>query len=428
MDTVRMRYLTALFALAAASSVCQASSKVVAVTVDHVVHPITVEIVGHAIDQAQKEQAAFVLVRLNTPGGMLDATRQIIEKLITSPIPVITFVTPSGGRAASAGFFLLEAGDIAVMADGTNTGAASPVLLGREMDPVMRKKVESDASAALRTIVAKHGRNVELAEKTITEAKSFTETEALQARLIDLTARDQNDLLSKLNGREITTFSGRKIRLDTAGATVAEYNPLLREEVISAISDPNIAFLLLVLGVLGLYVEFSHPGLVLPGVTGGIALVLALSALSVLPVHWTGVALLILAAALFVLEAKFTSHGILGIGGTVAMVLGALLLVEGPAEMRIRLGTALGVSIPFALITIFLATIAFRARENKVVTGREALIDAIAVARTPLTPEGKIFVHGEYWDAISSQPLPAGARVRVVAVDGFRLKVEPATL
>jgi membrane-bound serine protease (ClpP class) len=404
-----------------------APPKVLAISVDHVIHPITVEIVSRAVEQAQREHAEALLIRLNTPGGMLDATRQVIEKLNASGIPIITFVTPSGGRAASAGFFLLQAGDIAAMAEGTNTGAASPVVLGQQMDPVMRQKIENDTAAGLRSLVARHHRNVELAEKTVREAKSFTETEALQDNLINLIAKDEKQLLERLNGREVLRTNGQKQILHLQDAVVTEFEMSYREKIISAISDPNIAFILLVLGVLGVYIEFNAPGLVFPGVIGGICALLALSALSVLPVNWIGVALLLLALSLFVLEAKFTSHGILGVGGAVAMVLGTLLLIDGPPEVRIHLATAIGLSLPFAGITVFLATIAFRARENKVLTGKGTMIDEIAVARTPLNPEGRIFLHGEYWNAVSSKPVEAGAHVRVTAVQGLKLIVEPVS-
>ncbi len=404
-----------------------APPKVLAISVEHVIHPITVEIVSRALEQAQREHAEALLIRLNTPGGMLDATRQVIEKLSASGVPVITFVTPSGGRAASAGFFLLQAGDIAAMADGTNTGAASPVLLGQQMDPVMRQKIENDTAAGLRSLVARHHRNVELAEKTVREAKSFTETEALRDNLIDLTVKDERQLLEKLNGREVTRLDGSKVKLNLQGAVVVEFEPSYRERIVSSISDPNIAFVLLVIGILGVYIEFNAPGLVFPGVIGGISALLALSALSVFPVSWIGLALLLLAMALFVLEAKFASHGILGVGGAVAMVLGALLLIDGPPEVRIRLSTALGLSLPFAAITVFLATIAFRARENKVLTGKETMIDEIAVVRTPLNPEGRVLLHGEYWTAVSPVPVAVGVNVRVTAVQGLKLTVEPVS-
>ena len=397
----------------------------VAVDVDGVVSPITVEIVGRAIDQAQREGAQLVLIRLNTPGGLMDASRRTIEKIVASPVPVATFVTPSGGRAASAGFFLLEAGDVAAMAPGTNTGAASPVAIGVEMDAVMRRKVESDAAASLRSLTAKRGRNSALAEKTVLEAKSFTEKEALDNHLIELIAKDDRALLDALNGREIARFDGTRVKLALAGAEIVTYEKTMRESLMSAISDPNIAFVMLILGALGLYLEFTHPGLILPGVAGGILALLGLAALSVVPINWGGVALLILAVTLFVLEAKFASHGILGAGGAVAMILGALLLVEGPPEMRIRLGTAIGVTLPFALITVFLLSLVLKARANKVVTGEAGMIGEVGVARTALAPRGTIFVHGELWDAVSSITLEAGSRVRVVAVEGLTLKVEP---
>ncbi len=400
-------------------------SRVVTVAVDGVVHPVTREIITHAIDQAEREGAALLLIRLNTPGGMAEATREIVERLVASPVPVATYVAPSGGRAASAGFFLLQAGDVAAMAPGTNAGAASPVLLiGGQMDAVMRRKVESDAAASLRSLVAKRGRNAELAEKTVLEARSFTDGEALSNRLIELVARDQQDLLQRLDGREVTRFDGRKMTLRLAGASVIEYRRTVRESIMASIADPNIAFIMLILGALGLYIEFTHPGLIAPGVAGSILVLVGLSALSVLPINFSGVSLLILALVLFALEAKFASHGILGGGGAVAMVLGALL-VEGPPELRIHLGTAVAVTLPFAAITIFLLSLVIRARANKVITGASGMLGEIGVARTPLQPAGKVFVRGELWDAEAAIEAAEGARVRIVAVDGLRLKVEP---
>ena len=330
-----------LIALALLSPISMgAAPKVVSVSVNGVIYPITVEIVSNALNMAQREGAALVIVQLNTPGGLMDSARQINEKLVASPVPVVTYVTPSGGRAASAGFFLLEAGDIAAMAPGTNTGAASPILLTGQMDPVERKKVESDASAWMRSLTAKRGRNSELAEQTIVSAKSFTEKEALDGNLIELIASSERQLLDQLDGREITRFDGRKETLHLAGAEIVPYSLTLREQIMSAVSDPNVGFILLILGAIGIYAEFSSPGLVFAGVGGAILALLGLSSLAVLPINWLGVALLVLAVALFVLEAKFTSHGVLGIGGAVAMILGAMLLVEGPPEVRIHLATA----------------------------------------------------------------------------------------
>jgi membrane-bound serine protease (ClpP class) len=414
-----------LFALLAAS-LAHAAPKVIAVNVDGVVHPVTVEIVGHAIEQADRENAAAVLLRLNTPGGLLDATREINSRIVSSRVPVIAYVTPSGGRAASAGFFLLEAADVAAMAPGTNTGASSPVLMGQQMDPVMRSKVENDTSAWLRSLVTKRGRNSELAEQTIRQAKAFTEKEALDDHLVDLIAPNEKQLLASLDGREMKRFDGRMETLYTRGAEIVDYRASPREHLVEAIADPNIGYILLVLGALGIYMEFQAPGLILPGVAGGILALLGLSSLAVLPINWTGAALLILSLILFLLEAKIASHGVLGTGGAVAMVLGAVLLINGPPELRIHVTTALAVGLPFALITMFLMTLAIRARAMKSAMGEGALINRIAQARTALAPAGTVFVHGELWDAVSTAPVATGSQVRVIGVDGLKLRVEPA--
>jgi membrane-bound serine protease (ClpP class) len=416
----------AMSLLLAASATAQASGtpRVIAVSIDGEISPITVEIVGNAIQQAQMENAAMLLVRINTPGGLLDATREMIQKLDASTVPVVTYVEPSGARAASAGFFVLEAGDIAAMAPGTNSGASSPVLLVGQMDQVMRNKVENDAAAMLRSMLSRSGRNSEAGEQTIRQAKSFTEMEALDQKLIELIANSEQQLLQDLNGREITRWDGRKLTLHLAGASVTEAPLTLRERVIVAIADPNIGFILLVLGALGIYVEFTSPGLIFPGIAGAILALLGLSSLSVLPINWVGVGLLVLALALFVLEAKFASHGMLGIGGTVSMVLGALLLINGPPEMRIHLPTALGVAVPFAAITMFLVSMVIKARRNKVLTGPEGMIGELGVAQTPLEPEGQVLVRGEIWTAIAPASIPAGAQVRVKDVAGLKLQVE----
>src|SRR5579863_9252183 len=424
---MRLTLIACLTAAGLAAPRLAAASTVVAVNVDGIISPITVEIMGHVLDQAGRDNAAAVLMRLNTPGGLLDATREITSKIVASRVPVIAYVTPSGGRAASAGFFLLEAADVSAMAPGTNTGASSPVLLTGEMDETMRKKVENDASAWLRSVVAKRGHNADLAEKTIREAKAFTEKESLDDHLIDLISPDETQLLTALDGRQITRFDGRKEILHTAGATIDEYQPTARERIVNAVADPNIGFLLLIIGALGVYVEFTSPGLILPGVAGGIVFLLGLSSLAVLPINWIGAALLLLGGTLLILEVKFASHGVLGVGGAVSMVLGALLLVNGPPEVRIHLVTALSAVLPFAAISLFLVTLAVRARRNKAVMSDGGLLNQLGQARTALAPAGTVFVHGEYWDAVSSSPVESGAEVRVVAIDGLKLRVEPAS-
>jgi len=290
----------------------------------------------------------------------------------------------------------------------------------------MKEKVENDAAAYLRSICSKRGRNSELAETAVRQSKSFTEREALDQHLIDLIAPNEVELLSTLEGRTLTRFDGSKVTLHTAGGSVEVYQRTLRQKIIAAVADPNIALVLLVLGALGIYVEFSSPGLIAPGIVGAIMVLLGLSALSVLPINWLGAALLLLAFTLFVLEAKFTSHGILGIGGAVAMVMGAVILVNGPIpEMRIHWSTAIGLALPFSAITVLLLSLVVRARHNKVLTGAQAMVGIVGSTVTELAPEGKVFVRGEYWDAVAPRPIAPGARVRVTAIENLKLTVEP---
>ncbi len=421
----RLLSLLPLAALAAASSNA-AALRVLVVDVNGMIHPVTAEILSHAIQQAKQEDAALLLVHLNTPGGLMDAMRDSIQDIVSAPMPVVTYVAPSGARAASAGFFILEAGDVAAMAPGTNTGAAHPVLIGGEMDATMKQKVENDAAASLRSIVAKRGRNSALAEKAIRESVSFTDKEALDDHLIELVANDDRDLLDKLDGREVARLDGTRVVLHTHGAIVEVYERNLRQKIMSAISDPNLALVLLVLGALGIYVEFNSPGLIVPGILGAILALLGLSALSVLPINWLGAALLLLAFTLFILEAKFATHGILGAGGALSMVLGAVMLIDSPVpEMRIHLSTAIALALPFSLITMVLLSLVLRARRNKVVTGSEGMIGEIGTAVTLLAPEGKVFVRGEYWNATAAAQVAAGGRVRVTAVNQLKLTVEP---
>jgi membrane-bound serine protease (ClpP class) len=412
-----------------AASLMAAAPRVLIVDVDGMIHPVTVDILSRAIQQAKQEDAALIVVRLNTPGGLMDAMRESIEKIIASPMPVVTYVAPSGARAASAGFFILEAGDVAAMAPGTNTGAAHPVMIGGEMDAIMKQKVENDAAASLRSIVGKRGRNSDLAEKAVRESQSFTDKEALDNHLIELVARDDRDLLEKLDGREIARLDGARQVLHTRGATIEVYQRTLRQKIVSAIADPNIALVLLVLGALGIYMEFTSPGLIVPGILGAILALLGLSAISVLPINWLGAALLLLAFALFILEAKFATHGILGTGGALSMVLGAVMLIDSPVpEMRVHLSTAIALALPFSLITILLLSLVLRARRNKVVTGPEGMLGEIGTALTPLAPDGKVLVRGEYWNAVSPAAVAAGVRIRVTAIDKLKLTVEAVPL
>jgi len=405
-----------------------ARADVLRVVVDGTINPISDEYIERGIEQAVKQHAQAVLIEIRTPGGLVDSTRNIISKILASPVPVIVYVYPTGSRSASAGFYILESADIAAMAPGTNTGAAHPVLMGTTMDPIMKEKVENDSAAFMRSFVAKRGRNVEVAESAVRQSKSFTDQEALQQHLIDYVAKDTTDLFKQMDGKSVTRFDGQKVTLHIAGAHLDDYGLTLKEEILGFLIDPNTAFLVLIVGALAIYFEFNHPGAVIPGVIGIIFVVLAVFALNLLPLRFAGVALIITAFVLFALEAKFGTHGALGLGGTAVLILGALLLVDGPIpQMRIRLLTAVAVSVPFGLITMFLVDIAVRARRNKVVTGERGLIGEIGVAQTLLRPDGKVFVHGEIWNARSSVPIDPGSSVRVTAVHDLTLTVEPAT-
>jgi membrane-bound serine protease (ClpP class) len=417
-----------LILAAAVALAVNARAAVLQINVNDMIHPISDEFVGRALAEAQRTHAEALLIVLTTPGGLVDSTRSIVEKIMTSRVPVIVYVAPAGSRAASAGFFILESADVAAMAPGTNTGAAHPVsLTGKEMDPIMKTKVENDSAAFMRTIAAKRTRNVAVAESAVRESKSFTEQEALQQKLIDVIAPDVPSLLRAVEGRTLHRYDNTSSVLHVVGKPVNRYEMTLKERLLSTLMDPNIAFLLLALGGLAIYAEFNHPGAVLPGVVGVISILLALFALNLLPTRYASLALLLAAFALFALEAKFATHGVLGIGGIVCMIFGGLFLVDGPVpEMRVRFLTAAAVSVPIGVIAIFLMTLVLRARRNRVVTGQEGMIGEIGVARTALGPDGKVFVHGEIWDAVARKAIDEGARVRVAGVDGLHLIVEPA--
>jgi len=421
----RLLYAFCAFMLLA-SFLSSASAEVLKIVVDDAIQPVTAEYIGRAIDAAAASHDQALLIELNTPGGLVDSTREIIEKIVASPVPVIIYVTPSGSRAASAGFFILESSDIAAMAPGTNTGAAHPVILGGKMDDVMKAKMENDAAALMRSVVAKRGRNVELAESAVRESKSFTDQEALDKKLIEYIAPNEQDLFRQLSGKSFKRFNGATVTLDLAGQPIRDYHMTLKQRILSYIMDPNVAFILLAIGALALYAEFNHPGAVIPGTVGVVFILLAAFALNLLPVRFAAIVLIAGAFVLFALEAKFANHGVLTIGGISLLVIGGLLLVDAPIpEMRVRLVTALAVSIPLGIITAFLMSIAVRARRNKVVTGQQGLVGEIGVAQTPLSPAGKVFIHGEVWDAVSTINIAAGERVVVRRVDGLTLRVDP---
>jgi len=368
-----------------------------------------------------------VLVELNTPGGLLDSTRTMVGDILNSPSPVIFYVSPAGSRAGSAGFFLMEAADVAAMAPGTNAGAAHPVVEVGKIDDTMKQKILNDTLAFLRSYVSKRGRNVDAAQDAVENSKSYTDQEAQNLHLIDVVAPNERTLLDTLDGRTVKRFSGVDQVLRTRGANLVAVEPTLREQIMDRLMDPNLAVLILLAGVLLIYMEFNTPGTIIPGALGTLLLLLALFSLNLLPVRYTSLALIVGAIVLMVLEAKFPSHGILASAGTVALILGTLTLVAGPIpEMRVQLATAIATGLAFGLITTFLVRIAWRARQNKVMIGPDALVGAVGVAQEQLAPRGQILVHGELWLAESSgDPIAPGETVKVRAVDGLKLLVEP---
>ncbi len=405
----------------------EARPTVVVIDLNMMIHHVSADYVVRGIRHANEIHADAVLLELNTPGGVQNSMREIIEAVLQSKVPVITYVAPRGGSAASAGFFILEAGDLAVMAPGTNTGAAHPVVLGGpNLGKVMEEKIENDAAAYIRSIAQKRGRNTQLAEDAVRKSASYTDKEALDGHLIDAIESTPADIFAKFNGKTIRRSDDSTTTLHVADAYQEIYRMSRTEAFFAWVADPNIAFILGAIGLACIYIEFTHPGMIAPGVVGAIAVVLALYAFNLLPISYTGAVLILLGLVLFALEAKLTSHGVLGAGGILALVLGALILVKSPwPEARIRLVTALSVAIPLGVITIVLMRYAIAAKLRKAVTGEEGMTGAVGVAQTDLAPEGKILVHGELWAARSAQKIRKGARVRVREVDGLTLVVEP---
>jgi membrane-bound serine protease (ClpP class) len=425
------------FATRAAAPV-SAPASVVQLQIDGEIEPILAEYLVNGINQAASDHASLILITINTPGGLDTSMREIIQAILTSPVPVVTYVNPTGSRAASAGFFILLSADVAAMSPGTDTGAASPIMemFGQpvKIDDTLNRKILNEATAYLRGYVSKRNRNVDLAATAVTDAKAFSDKEALDGKLIDFVATSPEDLLAKLDGRTITRFDGSTVQLSLSHPSVVPFSMNGREKLLSRIVEPNLVFILLIVGVLGLYTEFTHPGLFAPGVIGGIAILLALFGLHMLPVNLSGLLLIVLALALFILEAKYPTHGVLGVGGVVSMILGALLLVRSPwTGMGVNLSVALGVALPFAVIVIVLMRLVLRSRSWKSATGKEELlaeegevIGPIGSASGDGAAIGMVRIHGELWQASApaGQRIPKGARVRVKKVDGLLLEVE----
>jgi membrane-bound serine protease (ClpP class) len=420
--------LMTLCCLLPATLSAEAPAVVVKLTLHDTIQPITADYLERGLQEAARQHAQLVIVSMGTPGGLLESTRVMVQAIENSPVPVVIFISPTGSRAGSAGFFLLEAADIAAMAPGTNAGAAHPIIEGRQLDPILKEKIENDAAAFLRSYAARRGRNVEAAEDAIRNSKSYSDEEALKLKLIDLVTADDASLLTALDGREIHRFDGTALTLHLQGAEIVTTAPSLRERLLSKLTNPDIAVLLLVLGGLLIYLEFNVPGTVVPGSLGTLFVLLSLFGLNLLPIRHTAIALLLAAVVMMVLEAKFGAHGVLALAGILSLVFGLATLVDGPIpELRVHTATALGAGLGFGVISFGLAWIALRARRSKVLTGPQAMIGGTAIVRTPLGPTGQVEIRGELWQASlrGQASLAVGSTVSVRSVEGLVLIVEP---
>lgn len=414
-----------LLASLACAQGSNAPPRVVVLHLDDTIQPISEDYLDRGLAEAAQSNAGAIVIDLNTPGGLLTTTRSMVSKILASPVPVIVFVAPSGSRAGSAGFFLLEAADVAAMAPGTNAGASHPVIEGAHLGATMKKKLENDTTAFLRSYVSRRNRNVDASQQAVLNSKSYTDEEALKLNLIDLIEPNNRALLDALDGRTVTRFNGSTVVLHTRGAVLTTVEPTLRESILDRLMDPDLAVLILVLGGLLIYLEFNAPGTIIPGALGTVLLLTALFALNLLPIRYTSVMLIIGAFVLIILEVKFPSHGILAIAGIIALIFGTLTLVNGPIpELRVHPATAIASGLGFGIVTAILVRIAYRARKNKVMLGPQALIGATGIAQQPIAPHGQVLVHGELWQAESSNTIASGEPVLVREVRGLTLLVD----
>ena len=418
-----------LFLLAAGAALAS-GPRVRLVEFEAVVNPVTAHRIIRAIDDAEAEGDDLVLIQLDTPGGLVDSMEKIVKRMLAAKVPVVVWVGPSGARAASAGFFILIAADVAVMAPGTRTGAASTVILGGENteDNILLKKANEDSAALIRSIAKHRNRNVEACESAVMEAKAYEEMVALERGLIDFVAKDRTELLQLLDAREIRRFDGTTVTVRTEGATFVSSQFPWRQKFMEALSHPIVAYLLFLGGVFGIYVEFSHPGAVFPGVVGALCLLMFALAAQALPVSAVGILLVVLSIVMFVLEVKVTSFGMLTVGGVICLMLGSAILIDGPIpELRVPLQLVLPLSLALAAACAFAVRLVFKAQQDRVGTGVEGMTGETGTVTETLDPAGKVFVHGEIWNAASAAgTIAQGGRVRVVRVDEMQLTVEPA--
>ncbi len=399
-------------------------NQVMVITVNDIIAPGIAEYITKSIEQANKERAQCLVIQIDTPGGLDLSMRDIIKEIMSSEVPIVVYVGPSGARAASAGALIALSADIAAMAPGTNIGAAHPVAMGGKMDRTMTEKVVNDAVAYIKSIAEKRGRNPKVAERMVTESISITESEALKLKIIDLVAKDLTDLLEKIEGRKVERPRG-SIKLATKGAKINHFEMGFRQRLLATLSNPNIAYILMMIGLVGIYFELAHPGVIFPGVIGAISLILAFFAFRTLPVNYAGVLLILLGVILFIAEIKIASYGLLSVGGVICLALGSIMLFEAPVPY---LRASLAVIIPTVIATagffILAMTLVLKAQMAKPATGSEGMIGEVGAAQTRIDPEGKVFVHGEYWNAYAEHPIEAGEKIRILKAERLILKVE----
>lgn len=394
---------------------------------DDTVQPVSADEMSRAVARANSDGAHALLIQMDTPGGLVESMRAMVAAILASRVPVIVYVSPSGARAGSAGFFILESADVAAMAPGTEAGAAHVVFEMGKPDATEEEKVENDAEAFLRSYVTRRNRNTDAAVAAVKSSHSYTAEEALNQHLIDLISNSDTELLNALDGREITRLDGSKMTLHVAGARIVTIKPTLRDELLGWLVNPNIALLFLVGGALLIYLEFNSPGTIVPGALGTLMVLLAVFALNLLPIHYTAVLLLVGAMVLLILEAKVGGHGALAIAGIICLTFGTLTLVAAPVpELGISPGIAISVSVAFGLITVWLVRLAVRARIRKARLGADAMVGSLATAMEALTPQGHVLVEGEIWRAVARSPIAAGTPLRVVGHEQMLLYVEPA--
>jgi membrane-bound serine protease (ClpP class) len=402
-------------------------SKVLVINADCAIHPACADYIHSGLEKALEENAECLIIKLNTPGGLLKSTRVIVTDILESKIPVVVYISPSGSQAASAGVFITLAGHIAAMSPGTNIGAAHPVSLQGAQDTVMMEKATNDAAAFIRTITEKRNRNIEWAEDAVRKSISITETEALKLNVIDIIAKDIDELLAQIDGMEVETVSGKQI-LQTNDAQIIELEMTLAQKLLSILSDPNLAYILLMLGIYGLFFELYNPGAIFPGVIGGICIILAFYSMHTLPVNYAGLALIIFAVILFLLEIKVVSHGVLTIGGIVSLLLGSMMLIDEDSvleAMEISMELIIIVVVLTAAFFLFAITFGIRAQRKKPVTGSEGIIGEIGTAISNIKPLGKVRVHGEFWNAeCKDEVINKGDEVEVISVNHLTLVVK----